>query len=129
MPNTLSKKRNKAFERQQGRCCYCGFQMWKSSIDVFAAKHSISIKQARHFQCTAEHLQARQDGGLNNAENIAAACARCNRLRHRKRSKAPTPSEYQQHVQKLVNKGKWWSLPPGCNLSHDTPARFTASTG
>ncbi|WP_417546822.1 HNH endonuclease [Marinobacter sp.] len=126
---TIKSARTRAFQSQKGYCCYCGFEMWTDSAESFAQKHQISVKQARHFQCTAEHLHARKDGGPDTAENIVAACIRCNRLRHQKRSKAPTPSEYQQHVQKRVNKGKWWSLPPDCNLSRDRPAKLRNSTG
>jgi hypothetical protein len=60
----LKNIRKSAFTQQNGKCCYCGFHMWLDSADSFAKHHGISVKQARHFQCTAEHLKARQEGGL-----------------------------------------------------------------
>jgi hypothetical protein len=58
----LQKHRQSAFIAQQGRCIYCGCNM---------GNHP-----------TAEHLQARQDGGTDRRDNIAAACWRCNYRRH-----------------------------------------------
>lgn len=60
---TLIKSRSTAFERQGGRCYYCDFPMWRGSIEHFARLYGITLGQARQFQCTAEHLLARQDGG------------------------------------------------------------------
>ncbi|WP_245851516.1 HNH endonuclease [Pseudomonas segetis] len=68
-----------------------------------------------HFQCTAEHLRARQDGGKDSSLNIAAACKRCNRLRHSRKT-APSPSDYQRFVQKRLNTGGWIAIPPTANL-------------
>jgi 5-methylcytosine-specific restriction endonuclease McrA len=113
--NPVQKHRQSAFERQNGKCCYCGFQMWRDSAEHFAQQHQISLSQARHFQCTAEHLIARQDGGKDGKGNIAAACKRCNQLRHQRKS-APTPSRYQEHVQRRLNKGGWHALPPKARL-------------
>lgn len=106
----IRKLRLLAFNRQNGKCCYCGFLMWLDSAETFAKQHGISAKQARHFQCTAEHLHARQDGGRDACENIAAACIRCNQLRHQ-RKKPMAPEQYQQHVISRVKKGGWHSLP------------------
>lgn len=108
--NPLKKIRQSAFTRQNGKCYYCGFCMWQDSAESFAKRHGISVKQARHFQCTAEHLIARQDGGRDVGWNIAAACIRCNQLRHRQKKKAMQPEQYQRHVQKLVKKGVWHSV-------------------
>ena len=113
--NPIQKHRSSAFDRQHGKCCYCSFLMWRDSPEAFALQHHISLSQARHFQCTAEHLIARQDGGNNSELNIAAACARCNHLRH-KRKKAPEPIEYQVLVQKRLDKGGWHTLPPKSGL-------------
>jgi 5-methylcytosine-specific restriction endonuclease McrA len=115
MKSSIQKHRSSAFDRQQGKCCYCSFLMWRDSPEVFALQHHISLSQARHFQCTAEHLNARQDGGKDSESNIAAACARCNHLRHR-RKKAPEPFEYQALVQKRLDKGGWHDLPPKADL-------------
>lgn len=104
--NHLKKLRKTAFTKQNGKCCYCGFHMWQDSAESFAKQHGITVKQARHFQCTAEHLQARQEGGRDVRENIAAACIRCNQLRH-KRKKPMPPEQYQQLVVSRVSKGGW----------------------
>ncbi|WP_277374865.1 HNH endonuclease [Pseudomonas sp. AA-38] len=95
--------------------------MWLDSAESFAIQHGITVKQARHFQCTAEHLQARQDGGRDVPGNIAAACIRCNQLRHKR--KKPMPAEkYLQHVVKRVSKGGWHPLPKSatCQRSSDS---------
>lgn len=102
----LKKLRKSAFSTQNGKCCYCGFHMWQGSAESFAKQHGITVKQARHFQCTAEHLNARQDGGRDVQANIAAACIRCNQLRH-KRKKPMAPEQYQQHVRARVQQGGW----------------------
>lgn len=70
---TLIKSRSTAFERQGSRCYYCDFPMWRGSIEHFARLHGITLGQARQFQCTAEHLHARQDGGGDGRSNIVAA--------------------------------------------------------
>lgn len=122
--NPIQKHRISAFERQQGKCCYCSFLMWRDSPEVFAEQHSLSLAQAKYFQCTAEHLVARQDGGKNTALNIAAACIRCNGLRH-KRKKAPEPIEYQAFVQKRLDKGGWHTLPPKACLKRGKVPEIT----
>ncbi len=116
----LRKHRNSAFDRQDGKCCYCGFQMWRDSPETFAEVHGIKLAQARHFQCTAEHLVARQDGGKDGSLNIAAACIRCNRLRHQRKI-PPEPMRYQAHVQKRLDKGKWHNLSAKAKLRRSTP--------
>lgn len=108
---SIQKLRKSAFTQQNGKCCYCGFSMWQDSADSFAKQHGITVKQSRYFQCTAEHLQARQDGGKDVFGNIAAACFRCNQLRH-KRLKPMAPEQYQKHVEKRVSKGGWHNAGP-----------------
>jgi 5-methylcytosine-specific restriction endonuclease McrA len=125
MASQYSKNRESAFQAQSGRCCYCGFLMWQDNAKAFARHHKISLAQAQHFQCTAEHLKARSEGGANKASNIAAACRRCNQLRH-SRKKAPTPQEYQELVQRRLTQGKWYSLPPSSNLNRKKPATLNA---
>lgn len=104
--NYLQKNRQSAFERQSGKCYYCGFSMWQGCIESFAKHYGLTVKQARHFQCTAEHLVARQDGGRDGDWNIAAACIRCNLLRH-KRKVPMQPEQYKTYVRKRVQKGRW----------------------
>lgn len=108
---SLKKHRQSAFAHQNGKCCYCGFAMWQDSPESFAEHYGISVKQARFFQCTAEHLHARQDGGGDIRSNIAAACIRCNQLRHA-RKVAMSPEKYQCHVQKRVKRGGWHVARP-----------------
>ncbi|MCQ4243895.1 restriction endonuclease [Stutzerimonas decontaminans] len=119
----LKKHRNSAFDRQKGKCCYCGFQMWRDSPEAFAKAHGITATQARHFQCTAEHLFARQDGGKDEAQNIAAACRRCNQLRHQRKT-PPEPAQYQQFVQKRLDKGGWHALPSKAKLARSQPPQL-----
>lgn len=113
---SVIKLRFAAFDRQGGRCYYCGFQMWRDTPEAFARRHGLSLRQARHFQCTAEHLVARQDGGRDTQSNIAAACQRCNQRRHKLKA-VPEPKEYKALVQKRMSKGGWHPLPAGTHLS------------
>jgi hypothetical protein len=59
MPKTLIKSRLKAFNLQQGFFIYCELPMWLDHPEAFAKKYKITIKQAKLFQCTAEHLKAK----------------------------------------------------------------------
>ncbi|WP_417663041.1 HNH endonuclease [Pseudomonas sp.] len=113
--SNLKNKRLSAYNRQQGKCCYCGFLMWIDTPDKFALDHRLSLDQAKHFQCTAEHLTARQDGGDNSSANIAAACSRCNRLRHTRKYPLD-PIGYQKRVQMKLDKGRWLTLPTKASL-------------
>ncbi|MCJ1879618.1 HNH endonuclease [Pseudomonas nitroreducens] len=108
----LSAIRTRAFSRQQGRCYYCGCPMWQTNPDLFAQSHGVTRRQARAFQCTAEHLLARQDGGKDSLENIAAACLECNRRRH-KRIYDMSAQAYLAHVRNRMDRGRWHS----CELS------------
>ena len=104
----IQKNRVQSAQKQQFRCYYCGYPMWhNSNHKKFARKYRLSPKQVRWFQCTAEHVQAKCDGGNNTASNIVAACLRCNRRRHQR----PTPlasDAYRKLVQQRVSKGKWF---------------------
>ncbi|WP_085044135.1 HNH endonuclease [Ensifer aridi] len=56
------------FEKQEGRCCYCGEHMilsyrWRD--------------QQRPDAATLEHLKRREDGGTDHPDNLAVACRRC----------------------------------------------------
>ena len=109
MPTVLFNSRSKAFKAQSGRCIYCELPMWQNDINTFARKHHLSIAQARLFQCTAEHLQARQDGGSDHENNIVAACLFCNKKRHQ--SKSPKhPISYKRYVTNRSERGKWNSV-------------------
>ncbi|EUJ09387.1 HNH endonuclease [Methylophilaceae bacterium 11] len=106
MPKTLIKSRLKAFNLQQGRCIYCELPVWLENPEAFARKYKITTKQAKFFQCTAEHLKAKQDGGKDTVSNIVAACHYCNQKRHKCKSpKDPIP--YKHYVTSRVNIGRW----------------------
>ncbi|WP_370315223.1 HNH endonuclease signature motif containing protein [Roseivivax marinus] len=64
-------------------------------------------KAAPHLlRCTAEHLQARSDGGKDTFDNIVAACWFCNTRRHNQ--KVPLePEAYRQHVRRRMSAGRW----------------------
>lgn len=100
--------RNKAYVRQSGRCFYCGCHMWLGDHSTFTKIHSITSRQAKSFQCTAEHLIAKQDGGRNIKSNIVAACLKCNLHRHKAKNPM-APTEFKLHVTKLIEKGHWRS--------------------
>ena len=95
MPKQLHRSRQIAFNRQCGKCYYCGISMW-----LDGSGHSPRL------QCTAEHLKARAEGGSDRPENIVAACAHCNQTRH-KRKRPPEPSSYREEVRRRVRRGGW----------------------
>jgi len=96
MSRRLKPHRQQAFLRQDGRCYYCERRMWLGD------KH----RAARQLQCTAEHLIARQDGGRDSADNIAAACRFCNAARHRRRRQL-TAAQFRDLVQRRLRQGRW----------------------
>ena len=104
--NALSKSRHNAYKQQQARCIYCERPTWLSNPQAFSHQYKITLKQARLFQCTAEHLTARQDGGKDDRSNIVAACHFCNQGRH-KRKKPLDPVTYKDYVTNRVVKGRW----------------------
>jgi len=106
MASKFARRRMFAFISQSGCCIDCGYPMWEGDREAFAITHNIKPEQAALLQSTAEHLVARQDGGGNTKENIAAACLRCNRTRHRMRPPL-APDAYQKHVQKQLMNGGW----------------------
>lgn len=75
-------------------------------MEAFAATFKLSSRQARHLQCTAEHLHARVDGGGNSPSNIVAACRLCNARRHR--SKVARDAAHQkEYVERLMGRRRW----------------------
>lgn len=104
--NRISRHREAAAERQNGRCVYCGVLMCRVTPNEFAARFGVSPSQATRLRCTVEHLIARQDGGGNTISNIAAACWHCNQTRHR-RKQPPDPMTYRSQVGRRVQAGKW----------------------
>ncbi len=106
MTTTLARRRHSAFLAQSGHCFYCGLPMWESSPDELSQPYGISPAQAQRLRCTAEHLQARCDGGGDSSTNIVAACLHCNRTRHRMRP-APDHEKYRALVQLQRINGVW----------------------
>ena len=106
MAHTLVRNRNHAFQAQSGRCAYCNLPMWCSNPDAFASHYGFTPSQARYFQCTAEHLHARRDGGTDAQANIVVACRRCNLLRHA-RQRPLSPSAYKKFVRKRLQQKRW----------------------
>jgi hypothetical protein len=106
MPTTIVRHRHSSYIAQSGRCYYCGFPVWENDPSSFARAHNIPATKTNLLKCTAEHLEARKDGGDNSRHNIVAACLRCNQMRHRLKP-APNPNAYRTLVQKLVMRGKW----------------------
>lgn len=106
MPSKFYLQRNKAFKKQTGHCYYCGYVMWQGESKAFAATYDMTEKEAKRFQCTAEHLLPRSEGGSNRSRNIVAACYHCNSTRHKIKN-APKPLVYKGRIQKRLRKGKW----------------------
>jgi hypothetical protein len=92
----LRRFRKVAARRQQHRCHYCDAPMWWRRPEVFAERHGLRVEDCVHFQCTAEHVVARCDGGVEH-RNIVAACRHCNIARHE--ADVPLPAEaYRERV-------------------------------
>lgn len=75
-------------------------------MEAFAATFHLSAQQARHLQCTAEHLHARVDGGDNAQSNIVAACRYCNAGRHH-RKVARDAAHHKEYVERLMRCRRW----------------------
>lgn len=106
---SLKTLRTKAFHAQAGRCFYCCRPMWLSSPDELGLRP----RSARPFQCSAEHLLAKQDGGGDTPENVVAAHVVCNQRRHRI-TPPPSPEAYLARVSRKIAKNKWH--PSSLNL-------------
>lgn len=118
--NTLKKLRIKAAQQQGWRCFYCRMPMWDANPKKFIVHYGLSPGLAKRFQCTAEHVEARCDGGKDVAPNIVAACLFCNTTRH----KAKLPVDAARHasvVRSRLAKGRWH--PP------QVKAAFSRRTG
>lgn len=120
----LRATRAHAFNKQKGRCCYCGHPMWLTDAAAFAIRQGLTRRQAEHFRCTGEHLVARCDGGKNCQNNVAAACWWCNTRRHA-RKQPQSPEIYRQLVQRRIAAGRWHApyvhtLDQKCTLTSDS---------
>jgi 5-methylcytosine-specific restriction endonuclease McrA len=103
---TPSALRRSAWLHQSGRCFYCELPIWLGDELSFCRSTTLSPKQAKLLQCTAEHLKPWSEGGANERKNIVAACAFCNRTRHRLMP-VPMPEKFRSHVQQQMSRGKW----------------------
>ncbi len=101
----LQRLRHLAYLAQQGRCCYCNLPMWLAD-PAELAHLGLRPSTLAPLKATAEHLQARRDGGKDEAGNIAAACWLCNVRRHA-RKKPRSPDLYRLLVQRRMARGKW----------------------
>lgn len=110
MTSRVARLRTRAFIKQRCLCFYCKQPMFESDAAAFAKQHGLTIKQALSRRCTAEHLRARRDGGLNTAENIVAACWFCNKRRHSRKNPL-SPERYKNHVSREVRRRKWHPAP------------------
>ena len=109
MIRTIVRWRLQAVAKQNGLCFYCRcplYEQRKVDLETFASRYALSLRQARHFLSTAEHLLPKSEGGTDQAENIVAACVHCNSKRHRRRN-APSYQEYRDYVRRRLGSGKW----------------------
>lgn len=105
--------------RQGWRCYYCDFPMWSENPVNFGREHRISLRHVPRFQCTAEHILPRSEGGTDEPENIVAACAFCNRTRHELGTVLPTIL-YRLFVKEKLDAGAWH--PPHVRPRPEPPA-------
>jgi hypothetical protein len=109
MSNKIQKIRYKKWLSQNGRCYYCQQETWIANPEDFCQKFNVSRKKALQFECTAEHLLAKSEGGDNCESNIVAACKFCNKARHLYK-RVPEPSKYKELVLKRIKCGRWMQL-------------------
>lgn len=104
----LRRFRKVAMRRQKHRCHYCDAPMWTRRPELFAEQHGLRLEDTAHFQCTAEHMLARRDGG-EEVRNIVAACRYCNITRHE--AEEPMAADaYRAHVQAHVVDARWLTV-------------------
>lgn len=90
---SLREKRVHSYNRQNGRCFYCQWPMWERAfepqdhamarINVERSHKGDPVANLHSFECTAEHVERRADGGGDAKTNIVAACLDCNSARNR----------------------------------------------
>jgi hypothetical protein len=81
--------------------------MWWDDPVAFAKRHHITEGQANLLKVSAEHLQARSDGGADCLSNIVAACTYCNR--HSARIPL-APAAFGRYVRARLAAGRWHRL-------------------
>jgi len=113
----MFRLRRAAARRQKMRCHYCDAQMWLRDATPFLARFGLDAAQAARFQCTAEHLVARRDGGPNAKSNVVAACRFCNVQRHDEEGvQALDHLSYRAMVRQRMDEGSWhpaWATEKG----------------
>jgi HNH endonuclease len=118
MASRVARVRASRMQAQAGCCYYCAQPMWTDSDEAFRGQFNMTTRRAALFQCTAEHLRPRCEGGATSAANIVAACRFCNMTRHRAR-KPKQPAAFRVFVQRRLAKGRWQRVhgadlpPPG----------------
>ncbi|MCA1371286.1 HNH endonuclease [Bradyrhizobium sp. BRP14] len=109
MKSTIQKLRRKAAKSQAGQCYYCQQPMWETDPKIFSERFRVPGRAVFLFQCTAEHLVARCDGGRDTEDNVVAACLHCNTKRHR--TKRPKDAvSFARHVRSRMKQGKWHAV-------------------
>lgn len=133
----IKKLRLSAFLKQNGCCFYCGYPIWENGqAPLFAQSYPLPPGLIDLCQSTAEHLQARQDGGKDSRNNIAAACKHCNASRHLGPvGQAPSPDKYKSQIRaqlkqwhpawSVLSKAKQWgAICPAPTCFTDKPSAF-----
>lgn len=85
---SLRRKRVHAYNEQNGRCFYCQWPMWERAfepqndalnrLNAVRSNKNDPVANLLSFECTAEHVVRRANGGRGAAANIVAACLDCN---------------------------------------------------
>jgi hypothetical protein len=104
--NQIQRHGIQAARKQGFRCWYCTFLMWENDPGASPSHANLPAGLLPRFRCTAEHCLPRSQGGSDAASNIVAACAFCNRTRHRRRN-PPTSDAFRNHVARRVRQGRW----------------------
>jgi 5-methylcytosine-specific restriction endonuclease McrA len=100
----LKDVRSAAAKRQGWKCHYCDRPMWDLDRDQYAERHGVSAKMLWQFKCTAEHLIDRAVGGVDEPENIVAACIFCN---NRRSEWGLGPADFKIVASLLESAGRW----------------------
>ncbi len=99
MKKEVLKYRNAAAQSQKWHCYYCGLPMGGNGSPYAKAIPSEKIR----LLVTAEHLQARQDGGKESRANIVAAHGVCNHCHHKAKI-TKSPAQFAIRVKSRVAK-------------------------
>lgn len=108
----LSKLRDHAIVRQQGRCCYCDVLLAPSGSGPLSA--------------AAEHLVPLSEGGATDFVNIAAACRYCNSTRARAK-RTLSPSAFRRLALVRLSDGRWHQMRHAVGFADSVPFAFEAA--